>query len=137
TIETRGKAAHTSRPENGDNAITQMTEVIGALVGGLEPKLAVRSHPLLGRPTLTVATIHGGMGVNIVPEHCAITVDRRTLPAEKPADVIAEVEGALRDLGIRDASVKVEIGEPFANIGGLDTSADLPFVRLASRIAHE
>src|SRR5204862_5563486 len=68
-IATRGRAAHTSRPENGDNAIYQMVETIGALRGALEPTLAGRSHPLLGRPTFTVATIHGGMGVNIVPEH--------------------------------------------------------------------
>jgi succinyl-diaminopimelate desuccinylase len=136
-IETRGKAAHTSRPENGDNAIYQMIEAIGALRGALEPKLATRSHPLLGRPTFTVATIHGGMGVNIVPERCTITVDRRTLPAERPAEVIEEVQAALRDLRAREPGVKVEIGEPFANIGGLDTAADLPFVRLAARIASQ
>jgi acetylornithine deacetylase len=136
-IETHGKAAHTSRPENGDNAIYQMVEAIGALRGALEPKLAGRAHPLLGRPTFTVATIHGGMGVNIVPERCAITVDRRTLPAERSADVIEEVEAALRDLHARAPGVRVEIGEPFANIGGLDTPAELPFVRLAARIAGE
>ncbi len=136
-IATRGRAAHTSRPENGDNAIIQMTEVIAALTDGLEPKMAARSHPLLGRPTLTVATIHGGMGVNIVPEHCAITVDRRTLPSEKAADVIAEVEGVLADLRQRNPGVKVEIGEPFADIAGLDTPEDHPFVRLATQRAAE
>jgi acetylornithine deacetylase len=136
-IETRGKAAHTSRPENGDNAIYQMVEAIGALRGALEPKLAARSHPLLGRPTFTVATIHGGMGVNIVPERCTITVDRRTLPTERSAEVIAEVEAALRDLRARAPGIKVEIGQPFANIGGLDTPAELPFVRLAARIASQ
>jgi acetylornithine deacetylase len=136
-IETHGKAAHTSRPESGDNAIYQMMEAIAALRRDIEPKLATRSHPLLGRPTFTVATIHGGMGVNIVPEHCAITVDRRTLPSESSAEVIAEIEGILRDLKARDAGVKVEIGAPFANIGGLDTPADLPFVQLATRVARE
>lgn len=136
-IETRGKAAHTSRPENGDNAIMQMTEVIAAFRDELEPRLATRSHPLLGRPTFTVATVHGGMGVNIVPEHCVITVDRRTLPAENSADVIAEVEGILADLRKRQPNVKVEIGEPFANIAGLDTPEEHAFVRLATRIAAE
>lgn len=136
TIETRGKAAHTSRPENGDNAIYQMMEVVAALRTEIEPKLAARSHPLLGRPTFTVATIHGGMGVNIVPEHCAITVDRRTLPSEAADDVIREIESILADLRARNGAVHVEIGAPFANIGGLDTPADLSFVRLATRIAR-
>lgn len=134
-ITTKGRAAHTSRPENGDNAIMQMADVIRALTTELEPGMAKLSHPLLGRPTFTVATIHGGMGVNIVPEHCAITVDRRTLPAERPADVIAGVEGVLRQLRETNPGVKVEIGAPFANIGGLNTAAELPFVQLACRIA--
>src|SRR5205814_258610 len=90
---------------------------LAAMLTALETTLAGRSHPLLGRPTFTVATIHGGMGVNIVPEHCEITVDRRTLPSERAADVIAEVEAALSDLRARAPAVKVEIGEPFANIG--------------------
>lgn len=136
-VATRGKAAHTSQPQNGDNAILQMTEVIAAFREQLEPKLAERSHPLLGRPYFTVATINGGMGVNIVPERCAITVDRRTLPAENAADVIAEVEGVLADLRKRNPNVKVEIGAPFANIAGLDTPEDHPFVRLATRVAAE
>jgi len=135
-IATHGKAAHTSQPQNGDNAILQMMEVIAAFQA-LEPKLAARTHPLLGRPYFTIATVHGGMGVNIVPEQCTITVDRRTLPAENAADVIAEVEGVLADLRQRSPNVKVEIGAPFANIAGLDTPDDHPFVRLATRVAAE
>ena len=137
TIETHGKSAHTSRPENGDNAIYQMTEVIAALREELEPRLAARSHPLLGRPTITVATIHGGLGVNIVPDQCAITIDRRTLPSEDVAAVIVEVESILAELRRRRPHVRVEIGAPFASISGLDTASDVPFVRLAVKLANQ
>lgn len=132
TIETRGRSAHTSRPEVGDNAIYQMVKVIDDLRGQIDPQLAQRSHPLLGRPTFTVSTIHGGLGVNIVPDQCAITVDRRTLPGERPDDVIAELQAAVATI----EGVRVVVQDPFANIAGLDTPADHPFVQLATRVAH-
>ena len=132
TIETRGRSAHTSRPEVGDNAIYQMVKLIDQLRGRIDPLLQARSHPLLGRPTFTVSTIHGGLGVNIVPDQCAISVDRRTLPSERADDVIAELHAAAAGI----EGVRVVIGEPFANIAGLDTPGDHPFVQLATRIAH-
>jgi succinyl-diaminopimelate desuccinylase len=132
TIETRGRSAHTSRPEVGDNAIYQMVKLIDGLRGLIDPSLLERSHPLLGRPTFTVSTIHGGLGVNIVPDQCQIAVDRRTLPAERPDDVIAELHAAVA----RIEGVRAVVGEPFANIAGLDTPADHPLVQLATRVAH-
>jgi acetylornithine deacetylase/succinyl-diaminopimelate desuccinylase-like protein len=132
-IETRGRSAHTSRPEVGDNAIYQMVKLIDGLRSEIDPRLAQRSHPLLGRPTFTVSTIHGGLGVNIVPDHCTIAVDRRTLPAESPDDVIAELHAAIAAL---DPTVRAVVGEPFANIGGLDTPDSHPFVQLAVRVAN-
>jgi succinyl-diaminopimelate desuccinylase len=132
TIETRGRSAHTSRPEVGDNAIYQMVKLIAELRGLIDPPLLERSHPLLGRPTFTVSTIHGGLGVNIVPDQCEIAVDRRTLPAERPDDVIAELHAAIA----RIEGVRAVVGEPFANIAGLDTPADHPLVELATRVAH-
>jgi acetylornithine deacetylase len=136
TIETRGRSAHTSRPEVGDNAIYQMVELIATLRTAIEPRLRERSHPLLGHPTFTVSTIHGGLGVNIVPDRCAIAVDRRTLPSERPDDVIAELHAVVDEITRQREQLKVEIGEPFANIAGLDTPDEHPFVRLTTRVAH-
>ncbi|MGE0760987.1 MAG: M20/M25/M40 family metallo-hydrolase, partial [Pirellulaceae bacterium] len=39
-------------------------------------------HPLVGRPSLSVGLIAGGISVNTVPDFCAIQVDRRVLPTE-------------------------------------------------------
>ncbi len=41
-------------------------------------------HPLCGRPTLSVGTIHGGISVNTVPDRCTIEIDRRLSPGEEP-----------------------------------------------------
>ncbi len=60
-LTTHGKAAHSFRAELGVNAIESMVELIDALKVNLVPRLAQRQHPLVGAPSLSVCTIHGGM----------------------------------------------------------------------------
>jgi succinyl-diaminopimelate desuccinylase len=76
-IETRGVTAHGSMPEVGDNAILKMANVIRDLEGFRFP---VESHAVMGKPTLNVGTIHGGINTNSVPDEARITVDTRTVP---------------------------------------------------------
>ena len=46
------------------------------------PTLAL--HPFCGSGTLSVGTIVGGVGVNTVPDHCTIQINRRLVPEEDP-----------------------------------------------------
>ncbi|MEX2121964.1 MAG: M20 family metallopeptidase [Pirellulales bacterium] len=89
---TQGRAAHSSRPEAGENAIYKMARVLEALeayAGQL--RQSGRRHPLCGRATLSVGMIQGGLSVNTVPDACVIEIDRRVLPGEEPADAYREV----------------------------------------------
>ena len=95
-----GRAAHSSQPESGENAIYRMARAVTVLERYQREVLALRPrHPLCGRPTLSVGTIRGGVGVNIVPDHCVIEVERRVLPGEEPEkarrEVLAYLEGQL------------------------------------------
>ena len=76
-VETRGVTAHGSMPEMGDNAIVKMAHVIDDLQGFRFP---IESHAIMGKPTLSVGTIHGGLNTNSVPDSARITVDTRTVP---------------------------------------------------------
>jgi acetylornithine deacetylase/succinyl-diaminopimelate desuccinylase-like protein len=95
-LETRGKAAHGARPELGVNAVREMARVVTLLEGAYGRALRRRKHPLLGCPTVNVGAIQGGTQPNIVPDKCAIEVDRRTLPGETEAGVKREIAGLLR-----------------------------------------
>lgn len=82
---TRGRAAHSSRPEQGDNAIYHMGRALAAfehyqreVVGRLG------THPLCGSGTLSVGTIRGGSSVNTVPDRCTVEIDRRFPPGDQP-----------------------------------------------------
>jgi succinyl-diaminopimelate desuccinylase len=76
-IETHGVTAHGSMPEVGDNAIVKMARVIGDLDGFRFP---VESHDVMGKPTMNVGTIRGGLNTNSVPDEARITLDTRTVP---------------------------------------------------------
>ncbi|MBM3860849.1 MAG: M20 family metallopeptidase [Verrucomicrobia bacterium] len=89
TIRTSGIAAHSSTPERGVNAIYTMR----ALLERLERWQPTVRHPVLGAPTLSVGTIHGGSQVNVVPASCEIEVDRRLVPGESVEAAVAEMLG--------------------------------------------
>ena len=94
-VRTIGKAAHTSRPHEGNNAIYQMVEFINQLRSQIEKELPLKAHPMAGAPTLTVGVIHGGIQVNIVPDSCTIEIDRRTVPGEDPEHILAEADALM------------------------------------------
>ena len=97
-ILTIGKSAHGSKPHLGVNAVEKMMKLIERLrILPLE-----KDHPLLGKPTLNIGTIHGGTKVNIVPEGCEIEVDRRMLPGEKKEEVLGEIKEMLDSLQSED-----------------------------------
>lgn len=88
----RGRAAHSARPEMGDNAIYGMARAVTAIehfAAGLGSRAA--AHPFCGPATLSVGTIHGGVSVNTVPDRCTIEIDYRLPPGQEP-------EGARREL---------------------------------------
>jgi acetylornithine deacetylase/succinyl-diaminopimelate desuccinylase family protein len=90
-IITEGVSAHGSTPQLGVNAIEHMTHVIWAVTNLRFRKI----HEILGAPTLNVGTIRGGSKVNMVPAHCEIEIDRRTIPGETTEEVVAELEEVL------------------------------------------
>ncbi len=82
---TIGRAAHTSRPDAGVNAIYTMARIV-QVIERYHGKLSTESpeHPLCGRPSVCVSTIRGGVAINTVPEHAIIEIDRRLAPGECP-----------------------------------------------------
>ncbi|ESZ53649.1 hypothetical protein X729_30855 [Mesorhizobium sp. L103C131B0] len=93
-VEVEGVPAHTSKPHLGVNAITGMAKIVLAL-DELNHALALRAHPLVGSPTLTVSLIEGGIELTTVPPVCRIWIDRRLIPGEQPQQAIQEVENVL------------------------------------------
>ncbi len=116
---TQGKAAHSSDPSRGQNAIYRMAEVIAAIqvyAENIVPKCG--HHPLLGTPTLSVGTIAGGISVNTVPADCVIEIDRRILPSEEPLAAYGHAIAHLQEQ-LEDEAQHIRHEEPFIIARGL------------------
>lgn len=107
-ITTIGKAAHSSMPHMGVNAIENMCKVIAGL-REVAQSLSSREHPLLGHPNLSVGTIEGGLDTCIVPDRCTIMVDRRINPDERIELADQEIENMVKHLRECDPDMKVEV----------------------------
>jgi len=105
-IETRGVTAHGSMPEVGDNAIVKMARVIGDLEHFRFP---VEAHDVMGKPTLNVGTIRGGLNTNSVPDEARITVDTRTVPGIDHVHLCKSLESLVAPRG---ASVRKIVDTP-------------------------
>jgi succinyl-diaminopimelate desuccinylase len=87
-ITVHGAPTHSSRPEDGANAITGAMEVIRRLG---EIRLD-REHSALGRQTLTVNRIRSyPESTHTIQASCELTIDRRLLPGEDPGAAFAEI----------------------------------------------
>jgi acetylornithine deacetylase/succinyl-diaminopimelate desuccinylase-like protein len=124
-VETQGKSAHGATPQLGRNAITPMAQVVSAFETDYRAQLARRKHPLLGCATSNLGVIRGGTQANIVPAHCAIEVDRRTLPGETESTVRREVADLLKQHQIK-ASFSFIKSAPCLP---METDPNLPLVR--------
>ena len=81
-VETFGRAAHGSRPQEGIDAILLMGHVL-AEIERLQKKLdSGPAHPLLGRGSVHTSLISGGQELSSFPAHCKLSLERRLVPGE-------------------------------------------------------
>lgn len=121
-IRTYGKPCHASVPSNGVNAIYKMAHAI-ELLEKYADRLAENCDPLLGRMSLSVGMIHGGVALNVVPPFCEIEVEIRPYPWIDAAMLQSEMQEFLGDLA------KVDIR---SNLRGSIIPLDSELVRRAS-----
>lgn len=72
----KGVTAHGSMPEKGVNAICKAVRAVTRLESF---DFESNGHPVMGKPTLNIGTIHGGLNVNSVPDLVELGVDIRTV----------------------------------------------------------
>ncbi|HEV7927318.1 MAG TPA: M20/M25/M40 family metallo-hydrolase, partial [Verrucomicrobiae bacterium] len=132
-LETRGKAAHGSRPHLGRNAVHEMARIVDLLQTDYTRQLQRRHHPLLGCATASVGSIQGGSQPNIVPAQCEASLDRRTLPGETESSVRREMQRLFRQHKLR-AIIRDEKTSPCYP---METGTELPLVRKFMQAARQ
>jgi len=97
-VRVKGKPAHASMPQEGINAIIAAVSYCNEIEQMAESLSRGNGHPLLGKPTVAVTMISGGIKPNVIPDECVLIIDRRLIPGEDPEVVKASFEGVASKL---------------------------------------
>ena len=90
-----GRAAHSSRPELGDNAITKAVRLMAQVERRATGLLSIPLHSgMTADPSLAVTLVDAGIRSNVIPDRATVTVNRRVAPVED-MDVVMEGLAAL------------------------------------------
>jgi len=87
-IVVHGRAAHSSTPWLGDNAVLKAVDVFRA-IGSLP--FSRESSEMFDRPSINLGRIAGGRALNMVPDECTMAVDVRYLPGQDAGEILAQV----------------------------------------------
>ena len=115
-----GKAAHSSTPWLGDNAVLKAVDVFRAIEA---MPFSRESSELFDRPSINLGRILGGDALNKVPDTCVIDVDVRYLPEQDPGEILAQVR-MLPDVEVLRTFIRVPASVPRSDpyVGALCTA---------------
>jgi len=106
-LETHGRAAHGSRPAEGEDAITRMAPVLTRLAELQSTLESAAGNELVGPGSVHASLIEGGQELSSYPARCVLSLERRTIPGESADHVrhecdalVAGIEGAEARLGL-------------------------------------
>lgn len=127
-VQLSGLAAHSSVPADGVNAVAHAGVFITRL---LALAAELRAGPLdeaFRAPfsTVGIGPVHGGVAVNIVPDHCRLDVELRTIPAVDPDQLMGRVRalaaGVQDEMNAQHSGCAVTV-EPLSSYPGLAPAA--------------
>ena len=128
-----GKAAHSSRPEMGINAIDNLFE----FAKQAKEELAKFDHedPALGKLTHVISLISGGEQINSVPSEAKLGGNIRTIPEYPNQVVYDKLEKIIDDLNQKPGfNLSINYTFPEEPMGG---DPDAPLIKLAQKVAQD
>lgn len=114
-IDVHGRAAHSSTPWLGDNAVLKAIDAFRAIES---LPFSRQSSEMFDRPSINLGRIMGGDAVNKVPDECTMAVDIRYLPGQDPEEILGQIR-AFEGLEVTKTFIHPPVSVPRNN----------PFVR--------
>jgi putative selenium metabolism hydrolase len=114
-LTARGRAAHGSAPERGENAIYKMARLA---LGVEQLNSRLPADPLLGKGSITLNVIAGGNELNVIADACTAYLDRRLTLGEDEAGAVREIallaarEGIQAEVEVMDYNAQSYNGYP-------------------------
>jgi acetylornithine deacetylase/succinyl-diaminopimelate desuccinylase-like protein len=101
-----GRAAHSSQPDLGVNAVTHLGRLLAAVEARDAVLRAGPAHPTAGTGSLLATSVAGGSSPFVLAESARAVIERRTVPGEPSTRPLQEVEDILKGLREADGTVR-------------------------------
>lgn len=105
-VVAKGKAAHASMPDLGENAIEKMLHALGHAL-----RTPLPEDPLLGQGTVAPVFLSADGQGPVIPDRCLALLDRRVVPGETEASVLADYQGIGAEVAIEEVDLRFYTGE--------------------------
>jgi len=113
-VDVHGRAAHGSRPADGQDAILRLGRVLGRLEALDAALQSAPPHPLVGTGSLHASLIEGGRELSSYPDRARLQMERRIRPGELESAAITEVKAILDELSDEDPTFRAEAVATFS-----------------------
>lgn len=121
-IDFNGRAAHSSRPDTGANAIYAASDYVSVIRQKIIPDFGKLSHKYLGSPTVNVGLISGSARINkayllgksetfagVVPDQCSVYLDVRWIPCQSVPEIQEQLNAILPEVLERNPGVSANV----------------------------
>ncbi len=135
-LEIRGRSGHSSRPDQGLNAIHAMAEVLTDAAAGAERLALGPFDPAFAPPysSLQVGTVKGGQAVNIIPDLCVAEFEARAIAGVSPSALLAPIREKAESLRSRGLQVNWELMSAYP---ALSLANDAPLAQLLRELTGQ
>lgn len=104
-VKTRGKAAHSAYPEEGDSAIEKLLDILEDIRKAIFP-----NDDFFGETTNNIGTLNGGLKINIIPAEAeAAMLVRLTTGKEPIIEILEEAIAGRGELEVMSFSLPVKM----------------------------
>lgn len=126
-VDIAGRSAHGSAPEEGVNAIYAAAEFTRRLRALADAEGIRFGNEWVGRPSMNVGMIRGGIAPNVVAPSCHVEFDWRVVAPERIGDVKAAIGALLDGMVAEDLCLSWTLKQT-QNNEPLSTDPDSPLV---------
>jgi len=125
-----GRLAHSSKPAEGINAIENAIAFRNRLSARIDQN---SEDKYLGRTTLAITKLQGGVSENMIPDQAEMVLDIRTLKNIKHADILESAEKIIKELETEIPGLLITL-EVLNNRPALGINDDHDLVKTAGKI---
>ncbi|WP_125763446.1 ArgE/DapE family deacylase [Companilactobacillus hulinensis] len=131
-VSSEGKAAHSSTPKSGNNAIDHLLDFLAQ--ANSEFKNTGKSDSIMGDFIFNVTTIKGGTQVNAIPDHAEAEINSRTLPEYTSDQVLADIQKLVDKLNSENDDYHLKI-DVIMKLNPVEASDHSKLLKIAGEVA--